>query len=99
LRGRVLAIGGLKEKLLAAQRGGLKTVLIPKDNEKDLAEIPDNAKAALTIIPVAMVDEVLSNALVREPVPFQLGEMRLEDDQAPVTVSEQAESKTDIVQH
>ena len=73
LRGRVLAIGGLKEKLLAAQRGGLKTVLIPKDNEKDLAEIPDNAKAALTIIPVAMVDEVLSNALVREPVPFQLG--------------------------
>jgi len=99
LRGRVLAIGGLKEKLLAAQRGGLKTVLIPKDNEKDLAEIPDNAKAALTIIPVAMVDEVLSNALVREPVPFQLGEMRLEDDQAPVAVSEQAESKTDIVQH
>jgi len=99
LRGRVLAIGGLKEKLLAAQRGGLKTVLIPKDNEKDLAEIPDNVKAALTIIPVAMVDEVLSNALVREPVPFQLGEMRLEDDQAPVTVSEQAESKTDIVQH
>jgi ATP-dependent Lon protease len=99
LRGRVLAIGGLKEKLLAAQRGGLKTVLIPKDNEKDLAEIPDNAKAALTIIPVAMVDEVLSNALVREPVPFQLGEMRLEDEQAPVTVSEQAGSKTDIVQH
>ena len=99
LRGRVLAIGGLKEKLLAAQRGGLKTVLIPKDNEKDLAEIPDNAKAALTIIPVAMVDEVLSNALVREPMPFQLGEVRLEDDQAPVTVTEQAESKTDIVQH
>ncbi len=99
LRGRVLAIGGLKEKLLAAQRGGLKTVLIPKDNEKDLAEIPDNAKAALTIIPVAMVDEVLSNALVREPVPFPLGEMGIEDDQTPVTVSEQAESKSDIVQH
>ncbi len=99
LRGRVLAIGGLKEKLLAAQRGGLKTVLIPKDNVKDLAEIPDNAKAALTIIPVAMVDEVLSNALVREPVPFPLGEMGIEDDQTPVTVSEQAESKSDIVQH
>ncbi len=99
LRGRVLAIGGLKEKLLAAQRGGLKTVLIPKDNEKDLAEIPDNAKAALTILTGAMVDEVLSNALVREPVPFPLGEMGIEDDQTPVTVSEQAESKSDIVQH
>ena len=99
LRGRVLAIGGLKEKLLAAQRGGLKTVLIPKENEKDLAEIPDNAKAALTIIPVAMVDEVLSNALVREPVPFQLGEIQMEDDQTPVKISEQAESKSDIVQH
>ena len=69
LRGRVLPIGGLKEKLLAAHRGGLKTVLIPKENEKDLAEIPENVKEGLTIIPVAMVDEVLSNALVREPLP------------------------------
>ena len=63
LRGRVLPIGGLKEKLLAALRGGVKTVLIPKDNEKDLAEIPENVKAALTIIPVGTVDEVLSHAL------------------------------------
>ena len=69
LRGRVLPIGGLKEKLLAAHRGGLKTVLIPKENEKDLAEIPENVKEGLTIIPVAMVDEVLSKALVREPLP------------------------------
>ena len=68
LRGRVLPIGGLKEKLLAAQRGGLTTVLIPKDNEKDLADIPDNVKSSLKIIPVAMVDEALSAALVREPM-------------------------------
>ena len=59
LRGRVLPIGGLKEKLLAALRGGLKTVMIPKENEKDLAEIPDNVKSGLKIIPVASVDEVL----------------------------------------
>lgn len=71
LRGRVLAIGGLKEKLLAALRGGLKTVLIPKENEKDLAELPDNVKKGLKIIPVSTVDEVLSHALVRLPVPIE----------------------------
>ena len=58
LRGRVLPIGGLKEKLLAALRGGLKTVVIPKENEKDLVDIPDNVKDQLEIVPVAMVDEV-----------------------------------------
>jgi ATP-dependent Lon protease len=63
LRGRVLPIGGLKEKLLAALRGGLKTVLIPKENEKDLAEIPDNVKRGLKIIPVKTVDELLGQAL------------------------------------
>jgi ATP-dependent Lon protease len=63
LRGRVLPIGGLKEKLLAALRGGITTVLIPKDNEKDLAEIPDNVKRGLEIVPVTMVDEVLGHAL------------------------------------
>ncbi|MDJ0390477.1 endopeptidase La [Roseomonas sp. E05] len=67
LRGRVLPIGGLKEKLLAALRAGITTVFIPKDNEKDLAEIPDNVKKGLTIIPVAHVDEVISQALVRAP--------------------------------
>ncbi len=67
LRGRVLPIGGLKEKLLAALRGGIKTVLIPEDNAKDLAEIPENVKSGLNIIPVAHVDEVLKNALVRVP--------------------------------
>jgi ATP-dependent Lon protease len=63
----VLPIGGLKEKLLAALRGGIKTVLIPKENEKDLAEIPDNVKKGLKIIPVANVDEVLQVALARVP--------------------------------
>ncbi len=70
LRGRVLPIGGLKEKLLAALRGGLKTVLIPKENEKDLAEIPDNVKQGLKILPVSTVDEVIGHALVSQPVPI-----------------------------
>ena len=74
LRGRVLPIGGLKEKLLAALRGGIKTVLIPKDNEKDLAEIPDNVKRGLNIIPVATVDEVLDNALTAKLVPIEWDE-------------------------
>ncbi len=69
LRGHVLPIGGLKEKLLAALRGGVKTVLIPKDNEKDLPEIPDNVKAGMEIIPVSRVSEVLEHALVTKPVP------------------------------
>ena len=67
LRGNALAIGGLKEKLLAALRGGIKTVLIPKENEKDLPEIPDNVKEGLDIIPVDHVSEVLKHALVRQP--------------------------------
>ena len=70
LSGRVLAIGGLKEKLLAAVRGGIKTALIPKENEKDLADIPDTIKDALTIIPVSLVDEVLVHALVEETSPL-----------------------------
>ncbi len=67
LRGNALPIGGLKEKLLAALRGGIKTVLIPAENEKDLAEIPDNVKNGLEIIPVSHVNEVLNYALVRQP--------------------------------
>jgi ATP-dependent Lon protease len=97
LRGRVLPIGGLKEKLLAAQRGGLKTVLIPKENEKDLADIPDNVKGALEIVPVAMVDEALSAALVREPVPAALE--RKGDDGAAVPVGEETQNNGDIVAH
>ncbi|AGV18879.1 MULTISPECIES: endopeptidase La [Vibrio] len=67
LRGEVLPIGGLKEKLLAAHRGGIKTVLIPKDNERDLEEIPDNVIADLKVIPVQWIDEVLKVALERDP--------------------------------
>ncbi len=74
LRGNVLPIGGLKEKLLAALRGGIKTVLIPQENEKDLPEIPDNVKEGLTIIPVSHVSEVLKHALVREPEPIEWDE-------------------------
>jgi ATP-dependent Lon protease len=70
LRGRVLPIGGLKEKLLAAARGGIKTVLIPEDNAKDLTEISDAIKGGMEIIPVAYLDEVLVKALVRPPVPI-----------------------------
>jgi ATP-dependent Lon protease len=70
LRGRVLPIGGLKEKLLAAARGGIKTVLIPEDNAKDLTEISDAIKGGMDIIPVARLDEVLAKALVRTPVPI-----------------------------
>jgi ATP-dependent Lon protease len=70
LRGRVLPIGGLKEKLLAALRAGITTVFIPKDNEKDLAEIPTNVKKGLTIIPVSHVDDVIARALVRKPEPI-----------------------------
>lgn len=70
LRGRILPIGGLKEKLLAALRGGLKKVLIPEENAKDLVEIPNQVKNALEIIPVSRMEEVLSHALVHQPVPI-----------------------------
>jgi ATP-dependent Lon protease len=93
LRGRVLRIGGLKEKLLAAHRGGLRRVLIPKDNERELSEIPDNIKRVLEIMPVATVDEVLANALVSELSPIEWDEKaeleaaiavsRVEEDEAP----------------
>ena len=74
LRGNAMPIGGLKEKLLAALRGGIKTVLIPKENEKDLSEIPDNVKDGLTIIPVEHVREVLKHALVSVPEPIEWDE-------------------------
>ena len=71
LRGNAMPIGGLKEKLLAALRGGIKTVLIPQENEKDLVDIPDNVKDGMTIIPVTHVSEVLKHALVRQPEPIE----------------------------
>jgi ATP-dependent Lon protease len=70
LRGEVLQIGGLKEKLLAAHRGGIKTVLIPEENVKDLTEIPDNIKNKLEIVPVKWIDKVLEIALERQPDPL-----------------------------
>jgi len=75
LRGRVLPIGGLKEKLLAALRGGIKTVLIPEENAKDLADISENVKSGMDIVPVSRMDEVLARALVRKPEPIQWEEV------------------------
>jgi ATP-dependent Lon protease len=95
LRGRVLPIGGLKEKLLAALRGGLKTVLIPKENEKDLAEIPDNVKRGLTIIPVATMDELLRHALVRELTPIEWNE----DERPAIMPKVEDDGRTGIVTH
>jgi ATP-dependent Lon protease len=88
LRGRVLPIGGLKEKLLAALRGGVKTVLIPKDNEKDLAEIPDNVKQGLIIIPVETVDQVLEHALAGKVQPVEWSEA----DEAAFAAAARAEA-------
>jgi ATP-dependent Lon protease len=87
LRGEVLPIGGLKEKLLAAHRGGIRLVLIPKDNEKDLAEVPDNVKKGLEIRPVKWIDEVLSLALERmpEPIAETVDEDEGENTTAPVS--------------
>jgi ATP-dependent Lon protease len=93
LRGRVLPIGGLKEKLLAALRGGLKTVLIPKENERDLPEIPDNVKKGLDLVPVSTVDEVLSRALVKPLVPVEWA-----DDLEPVA-KKPAENPEAMVAH
>ncbi len=95
LRGRVLPIGGLKEKLLAALRGGLKTVLIPRENEKDLAEIPDNVKRGLTIVPVSTVDELLKHALVSPPVPIEW----TEETNAPVLPGKGEEDRSGVITH
>ena len=95
LRGEVLPIGGLKEKLLAAMRGGIKTVLIPEQNVKDLAEIPDNVKTSLEIVPVRWIDKVLDIALERKPVPLT------EEEAAPATAVAAGEGKTDnaVIKH
>src|SRR5437868_5701567 len=95
LRGRVLPIGGLKEKLLAALRGGLKTVLIPAENEKDLAEIPDNVKRGLKIIPVKTADEVLAHALTKPLTPIEWEEEPVEAPVIPAT----SEERSGLVTH
>jgi ATP-dependent Lon protease len=96
LRGEVLPIGGLKEKLLAALRGGIKTVLIPKENEKDLVEIPTNVKQGLDIRPVQWIEEVLEMALVSQPEPHGDEEVSAEK---PVTGKQGADKKTAVIKH
>jgi ATP-dependent Lon protease len=94
LRGEVLAIGGLKEKLLAAHRGGIKTVLIPEENVKDLAEIPDNVKNRLEILAVKWIDKVLEIAIERQPVPLT------DEEAAPAAVKPtDGQSATEVVKH
>ena len=97
LRGRVLPIGGLKEKLLAGLRGGVKMVIIPKDNEKDLADIPDNVKKGLEIIPVATVDEVLQHALTQPLVPIEWDESA--HDSTSVSAKDDESDGTGVVRH
>ena len=91
LRGRILPIGGLKEKLLAAHRGGVKHVLIPKENEKDLADIPDNVKQGLKITPVSTVDEVLEHALTQRLKPI------VWEPEAPAAAAKPDDSASDGV--
>jgi ATP-dependent Lon protease len=99
LRGRVLPIGGLKEKLLAAHRGGITKVLIPSDNEKDLTDIPDNIKRGLEIIPVSLVDEVLEHALIAPLIAIEWSdEDEVQADQLAST-SVEDDSVSSVVQH
>jgi ATP-dependent Lon protease len=98
LRGRVLPIGGLKEKLLAALRGGIVKVMIPKDNEKDLAEIPDNVKKGLEIVPVTDVSQVLEHALVSPLVPIEWDE-EAEADEIAATKGDDDGEPTGVVKH
>ncbi|HEV2161221.1 MAG TPA: endopeptidase La [Stellaceae bacterium] len=95
LRGRVLPIGGLKEKLLAALRGGLKTVLIPKDNEKDLAEIPDNVKNEIAVVPVSSVDDLLKHALVKPLTPIVWNE----EGETPAVIAQKTDERPGVVTH
>jgi ATP-dependent Lon protease len=92
----VLPIGGLKEKLLAAHRGGIETVLIPADNEKDLVEIPKNIKDKLTILPVKWIDEVLELALRHMPTPKRDGKTA---DGKPDAESEGAQKNKVVLSH
>jgi ATP-dependent Lon protease len=97
LRGEVTAIGGLKEKLLAALRGGIKTVLIPEDNVKDLQDIPENVKNGLEIVPVKWIDKVLEVALVSMPQALPDEEPLVVE--APVVADAKTATKTGAVKH
>jgi ATP-dependent Lon protease len=95
LRGRVLPIGGLKEKLLAALRGGMKKVLIPEENAKDLVDIPASVKNGLEIVPVSMMDQVLQHALVRMPEPIEWDEASVPKGPKPAV----EDDSTGVVAH
>ncbi|MFN4264403.1 MAG: endopeptidase La [Aquabacterium sp.] len=97
LRGEVTAIGGLKEKLLAAHRGGIKTVLIPEENVKDLAEIPDNVKSDIEIVPVKWIDKVLEVALERQPSPLPEEEVKVAE--AAKTEAAASPTSNDVLKH
>ncbi|HLR29922.1 MAG TPA: endopeptidase La [Paenalcaligenes sp.] len=100
LRGEVLEIGGLKEKLLAAQRGGIKTVLIPEQNVKDLAEIPDNVKNALEIIPVRWIEKVLEVALEKMPTPLSDEELeRITAEALAVSAAKRPDTAGGLTKH
>jgi ATP-dependent Lon protease len=99
LRGEVTGIGGLKEKLLAALRGGIKTVLIPEENVKDLAEIPENVKNGMEIIPVKWIDQVLQAALERMPVPLTDEEMMPAATVVATAAKEKSTEKAKVVKH
>lgn len=94
LRGEVLPIGGLKEKLLAAHRGGIKTVLIPEDNVKDLTEIPENIKNRLDIHPVKWIDQVLDFALERKPEPLPAS-----TSSVPAPVAVEGDVTSTVIKH
>ena len=97
LRGRVLPIGGLKEKLLAASRGGMKTVLIPEENAKDLVEISDSIKKGLDIVPVSRMDEVLARALTRKPEPIEWDEEKAKPTETSVTTEPAVEANSSVL--
>jgi ATP-dependent Lon protease len=101
LRGRVLPIGGLKEKLLAALRAGMKTVVIPEENAKDLVEIPDAVKSGMEIIPVTRMDEVLARALVRQPVPIEWEEQAIKPapEAAAAAAAVEEEGNSNLTAH
>ncbi len=96
LRGRILGIGGLKEKLLAALRGGVKKVFIPKDNVKDLAEIPNNVKNGLEIVPIESISEVVMQALVRQPKPLDIKDSTYESKKL---IAKQKDIGGDLISH
>src|SRR5262245_57310761 len=99
LRGRILPIGGLKEKLLAALRGGIKKVLIPEENAKDLVEIPDNVKSGLEIVPVSRMDEVVTHALVRMPEPIDWDEEKAAAAEAAKPAAPAEEDSSALTAH